>query len=79
MGAERCSRLLQIASNPHCERVCAAEHAPRDPFQLLERRHCLADIVERGAGVLARQLYTYLASKAILQSRMKRLDGAKKH
>ena len=57
----------------------AAEHAPRDPFQVLERRHCLADIVERGAGVLARQLYTYLASKAILQSRMKRLDGAKKH
>jgi len=27
----------------------AAEHAPRDPFRVLERRHCLAEIVERGA------------------------------
>ena len=58
--------------------MCATEHAPRDPFQLLECRHCLADIVERGAGVLARQLYTYLASKAILQSHMQELDGPSK-
>ena len=29
----------------------ASEHAPRGPFQLLERRHGLADIVERGDGV----------------------------
>ena len=29
-----------------------AEHAPRDPFRLLERRHGLAEIVERGAVVL---------------------------
>ena len=29
----------------------AAEHAPRDPFRVLERRHGLAEIVERGAGV----------------------------
>ena len=28
------------------------EHAPRDPFRVLERRHGLAEIVERGAGVL---------------------------
>ena len=30
----------------------AAEHAPRDPLRVLERRHGLADIVERGGGVL---------------------------
>ena len=29
----------------------AAEHAPRGPLHLLERRHGLAEIVERGAGV----------------------------
>ena len=27
----------------------ATEHAPRDPVRVLERCHCLADIVERGA------------------------------
>jgi len=32
--------------------VRAAEHAPRDPFHVLERRHGLAEIVERGGGVL---------------------------
>ena len=30
----------------------AAEHAPRGPFYLLIRRHCLAEIVERGGGVI---------------------------
>ena len=30
----------------------SAEHAPRDPFHVLERRHGLVEIVERGAGVL---------------------------
>ena len=29
-----------------------AEHAPRDPFRVLERRHGLAEVVERGAGIL---------------------------
>ena len=28
----------------------------RDPCQILERRHCLAEIVERGAGVLVERL-----------------------
>ena len=28
-----------------------AKHAPRGPFQILECRHCLAEIVERGAVV----------------------------
>ena len=27
----------------------ATKHAPRDPFSVLERRHGLAEIVERGA------------------------------
>ena len=29
----------------------ATEHAPRNPFYVLERRHGLAEIVERGGGV----------------------------
>ena len=31
--------------------MCAAEHAPRDTIRVLERRHGLAEIVERGVGV----------------------------
>jgi len=33
--------------------VIATEHAPNNPFRLLERRYGLAHIVERGAGVIA--------------------------
>ena len=51
-GAERGSRCSQGTLNPLCERVRAAEHAPRDPFRLLERRHGFAQIVERGSVVL---------------------------
>jgi hypothetical protein len=35
-------RGFQTPLNRHCERVRAAEHAPRDPFQFLERRHGFA-------------------------------------
>ena len=48
-GAERVSH---VALNIHCERVRATLPAPRGPFNLLERVHGLAEIVERGAGVL---------------------------
>ena len=48
-GAERLSRLSQITLNMNNERVRAAENAPRGPFYVHERRHGLADIVERGA------------------------------
>ena len=41
-GAKRGSRCSQGTLNPLCERVRAAEHAPRDPFRLLERRHGFA-------------------------------------
>jgi len=50
-GEERGSRLSQIALNLHCDRVRATEHAPRGPFYVLERRHGLAVLVERGVGV----------------------------
>ena len=50
-GAERLSRLSQITLNMNNERVRAAENAPRGPFYVHERRHGLADIVERGPGV----------------------------
>ena len=49
MGAERVSRYLKYLLNIRGERVHAAKNAPRDPFQILEGRHGLAEIVERGA------------------------------
>ena len=39
-----------------CERVRTAKNAPRGPCRLLERIHGLAEIVERGAGVLVERL-----------------------
>ena len=48
-GAERFLRLSQGPLNRRCERVRAAEYAPRDPCRVLERRHGLAEIVESGA------------------------------
>ena len=50
------SRVLQGHLYPRCERVCAAKHAPRDPFYFLERRHGLALIAERGAVVPVERL-----------------------
>ena len=44
--------MSQIVLNPNCVWVRAAEHAPRDAFRVLERRHGLAEVVERGAVVL---------------------------
>ena len=55
-GADRGSRVLQIGCNALCERVRAAEHAPRGPFRVLERRRGLAEIVERSGGVLVDRL-----------------------
>ena len=53
-GVSECrSHASQYVLNVHCERVRATEHAARGPFYLLERRHGLAEILERGAGVLA--------------------------
>ena len=51
-GGEGSSRFSQGCLDSPYEGVRAAEHAPRDPFRLLERRHGLAEIVERGGGVL---------------------------
>ena len=51
-GAEKFSCFWQIVLHRHRGRVRATEHTPRDPFQILERRHCLAEIVERGGGVV---------------------------
>ena len=45
----RGSHGSQGSLNSRRERVCAAEHAPRGRFHILERRHALADIVECGA------------------------------
>ena len=54
-GGERGSRFLQAELGLRCERVRPSKHAPRGPFRLRERRHGLAEIVERGAGVTVGQ------------------------
>ena len=48
---------------PNCQyiRVRAAKDAPSDRFRVLERRHDLAEIVERGAGVSAERLGVFPA------------------
>ena len=51
-GAERLLRESQGILNRFCGRMRAAEHAPRGRFDILESRHGLAEIVERGAAVL---------------------------
>jgi hypothetical protein len=48
-GAERGSRVSQGSFHLQNGRVRAAEHAPRDPFRLLERRHGLAGFVDSRA------------------------------
>ena len=55
-GAEDGSRVSQGTLISHCDRVRATEYAPRDPCSVLERRHGLAEIVERRAGVEAERL-----------------------
>ena len=51
-GAEYGSRVSQINRNRRDERVRAAEHAPRNRLDVLERIHGLAEIVERSSVVL---------------------------
>ena len=55
-GAERGSRFSQMELNSFCGWVRATEHSPRGPFRFLERRHCLAEIVERGTVVHVERL-----------------------
>ena len=50
-GAGRCSRISQALFTHFYEGMRCAEHAPRDPFHVLERRHGLAEIVECGVSV----------------------------
>ena len=53
LGAlERSARVPQLALNIHYGGVRASEEAPPGPFRVLERRHGLAEIVERGGVVL---------------------------
>ena len=52
-GGENSSRRFQTIFKCRGERVRAAKHAPRDPSRILEGRHGLVEIVERGGGVLA--------------------------
>ena len=47
--ARSAARVAQILSHPFCERVRATQHAPRDPFSVLESRHGLVEIVEHAS------------------------------
>ena len=49
-GAERGSRVSQGLRKTRCKRMRASEHAPRNTFRVLKRRHGLTGIVERRAG-----------------------------
>ena len=51
-GEEHSPRVSQTVLNIRCERMRAAEHAPRGPLRVLEGRNGLAEIVERGAVVI---------------------------
>ena len=53
---QEASGLSQEMFNLLYERVRATEHAPRGPFRVLESRHGLAEIIERGGGVLVERL-----------------------
>ena len=48
--------------------MCAAEHAPRDPFRLLERNYGLAEIVEHGSSVLVKRLRKFFSLAAEVRS-----------
>ena len=50
------SRVSQFDLNQSCDWVRLTEHALRDPPRDVERRYCLAEIVERGAGVFVERL-----------------------
>ena len=50
-GADRGLRVSQFLLTRQGERMRASEHAPRDPSRILERRHSLTEIIERGVGV----------------------------
>ena len=50
-GAERGSRLLQELLDLRYARVKFTEHAPDNPCRVLERRHGLVEIGERGGVV----------------------------
>ena len=55
-GVSRARELHGLAfrratSNVPTSGMCAAEHTPPGPSRLLERRHGLAEIFERGGGV----------------------------
>ena len=52
--AELGSRVSQEFLNPHCDRVRAAENAPRGPCRVLENIHGLAEIANLGGGVRAK-------------------------
>ena len=68
--AEGCSRGSQVVLNVYCERVRATEHLPRDPFRVLERRHGLAEMVERRA-VLVERLCVAPSPVRLLPSEIK--------
>ena len=59
---DRLSRLSQGFLNPNYVRVRAAEDAPRGPFRVLERRHGLAEIVERGVGVCVERVAKFVSA-----------------
>ena len=56
VGVERVSRVLKFARNINCDWVRVTEYAPRGLVRVFERRHGLAELVERGVRVSVERL-----------------------
>ena len=51
--------------NSPCDRIRATKHTPRNTFSVLERRHGLVEIVERGVGVGVERWYALGRAEAV--------------
>lgn len=77
-SSEHCSQISQIQVNSLSERVLDIKHAPGGPFRFLKRRHGLADIIERGAGVQVNCLRVnthHPDRKSMIVPKMRRATG----
>ena len=75
-GAEGVSRVSQVALNFGCEWMRTTQHSPRGWFRLRERRHGLAEIVERRAVVhVVVMLASFVAVSRVTPNTSRRVVG----
>ena len=63
-------RVLQMSLVRLSDRVSTTKHTSRDPFNVLERRHGLAEIVDGGAHPFTKRLaeFELRDARAVLQA-----------